>query len=241
MIRCLIIDDEPLALKQLESYVGRTPFLELASACVSATDARKYLESYSVDWMITDINMPDCNGLDFVRELKEPPLVVFSSAYEEYALEGYKVDAVDYLLKPYSYQDFLHVALKVKRILEWKQAGETGMDSDDSNDYFFVRADNKSVKIRVDEILYVEAMSEYIRIHIKNAKAVVTYNSIKVMAEILPSSRFMRIHRSYIISLENIVRVSKAGVELTGGIELPVSASYKNELMQYVQTRSVNS
>lgn len=236
MIACIAIDDEPLALKQLEGYISKTPFLHLAKGCHSALEAREFLSQNNVDLIFTDINMPDCDGLQFVKSLAHPPLVVFSTAYEQYALESYRVDAIDYLLKPYSYQDFLQVALKAKQFHEWKVAASAD-HSVKCADYFFVRADNRSVKIEFDKILYVEAMSEYIRIHFLDGTSLMTFMSIKLMADSLPEERFMRIHRSYIIDLERIKSLHRSEVELSDGTKVPISASYKEALQKYVGER----
>lgn len=240
MITCLAIDDEPLALKQLEGYIHKTPFLHLAAACHSAHEAQDFLSQNAVNLIITDINMPDCSGLEFVKSLKNAPLVVFSTAYEEYALDGYKVDAIDYLLKPYGYQDFFQMARKVKQYYEWKQAAlDKALSTVEQEDYFFLRADNKSVKVLFDNILYIEAMGEYVRIHFLDSTSIMTFMSIKLIAEALPSSRFMRVHRSYVIALEHIAKMHRSEVELSDGTVLPVSASYKDELLQYISAHSV--
>lgn len=236
MIACIAIDDEPLALKQLEGYISKTPFLHLAKGCHSALEAREYLVQNEVDVIFTDINMPDCDGMQFVKSLTRQPMVVFSTAYEQYALEGYRVDAVDYLLKPYSYQDFLQVALKVRQYLEWRSVA-LGVRSAEQENYIFVRADNSSVKVEFDKILYVEAMSEYIRIHFTNGSSIMTFMSMRLMAESLPSERFMRVHRSYVIALERIRTLSRSGVVLSDGTKVPISASYKEALQKYVGER----
>ena len=239
MITCITIDDEPLALKQIDSYIKKTPFLELKGSFHSASEAKVFLAANTVDVIFTDINMPDCSGMQFVKDLEEPPLIVFSTAYEEYAVESFRVDAIDYLLKPYSYQDFLKAALKVKQYHEWKSTENERTGEAPTDEYFFVRADNQSVKIFTHEILYVEAMSEYIRIHFKNSKALMTFMSIKLMMETLPDDRFMRIHRSYITSLENIKSFRRSEVELNDGTVLPVSATYKEELQKYIENKTV--
>ena len=239
MITCITIDDEPLALKQLDSYVKKTPFLQLTGSFHSATEAKAFINEHPVEVIFTDINMPDCSGMQFVKELEQPPLVVFSTAYEEYAVESFRVDAIDYLLKPYSYQDFLKAALKVKQYHEWKSSENSKPQEDGSNEYFFVRADNQNAKIIIDEILYVEAMSEYIRIHFKEGKSLMTFMSIKLMMETLPNDRFMRIHRSYIASLENIKSFRRNELELNDGTVLPVSATYKEELQKYIENKTV--
>lgn len=239
MITCLAIDDEPLALKQLENYIKKTPFLRLHASLHSASEARAFLSENSVDVIFTDINMPDCSGMQFVKELDNPPLIVFSTAYEEYAVESFRVDAIDYLLKPYSYQDFLKAALKVKQYHEWKSAKNERTDEAPTDEYFFVRADNQSVKIFTQSILYVEAMSEYIRLHFKEGKPLMTFLSIKLMMETLPSDRFMRIHRSHIIALDSIKSFHRNEVELTDGAVLPVSATYKEDLQKYIDNKTV--
>ena len=239
MITCITIDDEPLALKQIDNYVKKTPFLQLTGSFHSATEAKEFINEHPVDVIFTDINMPDCSGMQFVKELEQPPLVVFSTAYEEYAVESFRVDAIDYLLKPYSYQEFLKAALKVKQYHEWKSSENSKPQEDGSSEYFFVRADNQNAKIIIDEILYVEAMSEYIRIHFKEGKSLMTFMSIKLMMETLPNDRFMRIHRSYITSLENIKSFRRSEVELNDGTVLPVSATYKEELQKYIENKTV--
>ena len=239
MINCIAIDDEPLALKQLESYIKKTPFLDLKASLHSASEAKAFLKGNDIDVVFTDINMPDCSGMQFVKEMENPPLVVFSTAYEEYAVESFRLDAIDYLLKPYSYQDFLKAALKVKQYHEWKSAAAERASEESTDEYFFVRADNQSVKIFPQSILYIEAMSEYIRIHFKNAKPLMTFMSIKLMMEILPADRFMRIHRSHIISLGSIKSFRRNELELNNGTILPVSATYKEELQKYIEKKTI--
>ncbi|MCQ2263802.1 MAG: LytTR family DNA-binding domain-containing protein, partial [Bacteroidales bacterium] len=184
--------------------------------------------------------MPDISGLQFVKSLTNPPLVVFSTAYEDYAVEAFKVDAIDYLLKPYGYQDFLKAAVKVRQYLELKKNAETtsSAEGDDSN-YIFVRADNKSVKVRLDDIFFIEAMSEYVKIHFKDGSSIMTFMSIKLMVDSLPASRFMRVHRSYIVALEVIDNMHRSEIVLSDGTILPVSASYKEVLQHYIDTHSV--
>lgn len=239
-MKCLAIDDEPLALRQLENYIRKTPFLELACACYSAAEAAEFLKTESVDVIITDINMPDCNGIEFVKSLQSHPIVVLSTAYGEYALEGYSIDAAAYLLKPYSYQEFFQAMLKVRQYYEWHSAAlEAKGDGQESRDCFFVRADNRSVKVVFDNIVYVEAMSEYIKIHFKEGKPIMTFLSLKLMGDSLPSDRFMRIHRSYLVALDQIASVHKSEVVLHNGTVLPISATYKDVLMKYISERTV--
>ena len=238
MISCIAIDDEPLALKQLAGYIKKTPFLNLVAMCHSVSEAKAVLETQSVDAIFTDIQMPDCSGMQFVKSLNPMPLVVFSTAYEEYAVEGFRIDAIDYLLKPYGYQDFQKAALKVKQYCDWRaSASENAVPQKD--DFIFIRANNKSMKVVFSDILYVEAMSEYIRIHFVNGSSVMTFMSLKLMADTLPDSQFMRIHRSYLIALQYIVDMHRNEVEISNGIKLPVSATYKEELQSFISSQSV--
>lgn len=240
MITCIAVDDEPLALKQLTGYIKRTPFLQLSGEFLSANGASDFLENHSVDLIISDINMQDVNGMQFVKSLDNPPLVIFSTAYEEYALEGFKVDAIDYLLKPYGYNDFLKAATKARQYIEWREAAVQAGNNASDDDFIFVRADNQSVKVMFDSILYVEAMSEYIKIHFKEGKPVMTFMSVKLMSESLPVNQFMRIHRSYIIALDSIAKVRRGEVKLTDGTVLPISASYKDDLQKFIDEKSVS-
>lgn len=242
MIKCIAIDDEPLALKQLENYIKKTPFLQLSAACHSAAAASEILKNESVDVIFTDINMPDVSGLDFVKSLSNPPLVVFSTAYAEYAVEGFKIDAIDFLLKPYGYDDFMKAAMKVRQYLEWKNSSANAETvQNEERDFMFIRADNKSVKVFYDNILYIEAMSEYIRIHFKNGdKSLMTFMSVKLMAESLPAAKFRRIHRSYIVALDSIKSLQRSELELADGTILPVSASYKDDIQNYLENLTIS-
>ena len=252
MIRVLAIDDEPLALQQLTAYVKRVPFLELAGQCESAVEAIKLLESEPVDAIFCDINMPDLNGMDFVKSLPAPPLVVFTTAYSEYAVEGFRVNAVDYLLKPFGLQDFMRAANRIAERLELKterydypqgmQGNHTShlssLSSQLENDDIFVKTDYRIVKLSVSDISYVEGMSEYLKIHLASQpKPVITLLSMKVMEERLPAAIFMRIHRSYIVNLDMITEVNKNRVMLGADVSLPIGDSYKESFNRYVETK----
>lgn len=240
MITCIAVDDEPLALKQLSGYIKRTPFLQLSGEFHSAYEASAFLENHSVDLIISDINMQDVNGMQFIKSLDNLPLVIFSTAYEEYAVESFRIDAIDYLLKPYGYNEFLKAATKARQYIEWREAAaQLGNNPSEEDDFIFVRADNQSVKVMFDSILYVEAMSEYIKIHFKEGRSLMTFMSVKLMSESLPASQFMRIHRSYIIALDSIASVRRGEVELVNGVVLPISASYKDNIQEFVEGKSV--
>jgi len=232
MIRCLAIDDEPLALRQIADYIKKTPFLKLAGQCESASKAIELLGNIPVDLMYVDINMPDLNGMDFVKSLEKPPKIVFVTAYSEYALEGFRVNAIDYLLKPVSYVDFLKSANKVK---SWFDAHEQAPDEVKSDkDFLFIKSEYKIIRLNFNDIKYVEGMSEYIRIHLTGSKPVMTLLSMKAIEEQLPSERFMRVHRSYIVNLEKISVIERSRIVFEGNVYIPVSDQYKAKFQSFI-------
>jgi two-component system LytT family response regulator len=232
MIRCIAIDDEPLALRQIASYIKKTPFLELAGQCESALQALEVLDVSPVDLMFVDINMPDLSGMDFVRTLENPPMIVFVTAYSEHALEGFRVDAIDYLLKPVSYTDFLKSANKVKA---WFDSHHQKSDEIRSNkDFLFIKSEYKILRINFDDIKYIEGMSEYIKIHLSNSKPVMTLLSMKSVEVQLPSDRFMRVHRSYIVNLTKISVIERNRIIFDEKVYIPVSDQYKSKFQNYI-------
>ncbi len=265
LIKCLAIDDEPLALQQLAAYIRKIPFLELVGECQSALEARRLLNQEMVDAIFCDINMPDLNGMDFVKSLAAPPLVVFTTAYAEYAIEGYKVNAVDYLLKPFGLDDFRRAANKLQARLRPLSTttqsapatlaspvvaepaatladpprGESGGATPPEGS-LFVKTDGRVVKINVEDITYVEGMSEYLKIHVdgtcpdgKPQKPYVVLFSMKGLEERLPA-HFMRIHRSYIINLYKIQEVNKNRVIMDADTYLPIGDLYKEAFSSYI-------
>ena len=238
MIRCLAIDDEPLALQQLVSYINKVPFLELAAQCRSAIEARRFLENDAVDAIFCDINMPDLNGMEFVKALMAPPLVVFTTAYSEYAVEGFKVNAVDYLLKPFGLQEFQRAANRLKERMEG--AGMTAENTpakETEDDTLFLKTDYRIVKVSIGDIRYVEAMSEYLKVWLEGqSKPIITLLSMKKMEERLPDT-FMRIHRSYIINLTKIQEVNKNRVIMDADTYLPIGEMYKDAFQAYLDTK----
>ena len=232
MIRCLAIDDEPLALQQIAAYINKVPFLELAGQCQSALEARQFLTEDRVDAIFCDINMPDLNGMDFVKSLTAPPLVVFTTAYSEYAIEGFKVNAVDYLLKPFGMQDFMRAANRLQERLSVPVAAPKETD-----DTLFLKTDYRIIKVSIPNIRYVEAMSEYLKVWIEGeAKPIITLLSMKMMEERLPSN-FMRIHRSYIINLDKIQEVNKNRVIMDADTYLPIGDLYKEAFQTYLDKK----
>ncbi|MBP9985582.1 MAG: response regulator transcription factor [Prevotella sp.] len=239
MIKCIAIDDEPLALQQLVAYISKIPFLSIVGQCQSAIEAKQIMQSDVVDAIFCDINMPDLNGMDFVKSLASPPIIVFTTAYSEYAVEGYKVDAVDYLLKPFGLDEFQRAANKVKRVYEQINDNDSTSNQSVSEDAstLFLKTEHRIVKVDISDILYVEGMSEYMKIHlISQPKPLIVLLSMKKLEERLPSN-FMRIHRSYIINLDKIIEVNKNRVIIDNDAYLPIGDLYKETFNNYLNTR----
>ena len=241
MIKCLAIDDEPLALQQLVTYISKVPDLELAAQCQSALEARKYLEQNVVDVIFCDINMPDLSGMDFVRSLQVPPLIVFTTAYSEYAVMGFKVNAVDYLLKPFGLQDFQRAVARVKERLEGPtpntQHPTPNTQHDTQADTIFIKTDYRIVKVTISDIRYIEGMSEYLKIYVEGEpKPLITLLSMKKIETKLPDT-FMRIHRSYIVNLTKIQEVNKNRIIMDAETYLPIGDLYKEAFLNYLDTR----
>ena len=237
MIRCMAIDDEPLALQQIVAYVGKVPFLELAATCQSAIEARQFLERDTVDAIFCDINMPDLNGMDFVKSLTVPPLIVFTTAYAEYAVEGFRVNAVDYLLKPFGLQDFQRAANRLRERLENNGQKPTAKSQEPDDNVIYLKTDYRIVKVTIADIRYVEAMSEYLKVWLDSeSKPIVTLLSMKKMEERLPDT-FMRIHRSYIVNLTKIQEVNKNRIIMDSETYLPIGDMYKDTFQRYLDTK----
>ena len=235
-IRCLAIDDEPLALQQLVAYINKVPFLQLAAQCQSALEARDFLEHDTADAIFCDINMPDLNGMDFVKSLAVPPLIVFTTAYSEYAVEGFRVNAVDYLLKPFGLQDFQRAANRLCERMKGTSPA-TQPATQESDGILFLKTDYRIVKVTIADIRYVEAMSEYLKVWTEGeSKPIITLLSMKKMEERLPDY-FMRIHRSYIVNLTKIQEVNKNRVILDSNTYLPIGDLYKTAFQTYLDTR----
>ena len=245
MIRCLAIDDEPLALRQIKSYIERVADLELVELCSSAVIAQEVLQREKIDLMFVDINMPDLNGVDFVRELSSPPMVIFTTAYTEYAIEGFRLDAVDYLLKPFSFDEFSRAVSKAKSLFELNKLREkhsltesSVVDNGSSNeatDCISIKADYKVTMVRYADIIYIESVGEYVRLQLNNASAITTLFRLKNMESALPSDKFMRVHRSYIVNLSHVTEYSRSRVMLDNGEYVPVSVNYRDAFREYIE------
>ncbi len=238
-LTCWIIDDEPLAIELLESYVAKTPLLKLTGSYSSAIEAMQDAATKSVDIIFLDIQMPEITGMEFARFVNENTRIIFTTAFSEYALEGYRVDALDYLLKPISYSKFLEAT---KKAVKWFEMKETANSKDatpsirQEEEQIFVKADHKLIRILFKDILYIEGWKDYVKIHLKDKPhPILSLMSIKGLEESLPSSRFIRIHRSFIIQKNKIDSISKNRVTI-GNKELPIGESYKQEFNKVIDS-----
>jgi len=221
-IRCIVIDDEPPALRLLQEYISRIPGLQLTRTFEDAVKGKEYLEKEGTELLFIDINMPDISGLDLVRALAQAPLVIFTTAHKKFALEGFELNAVDYLLKPISFERFEKAVRKAEEFYAWKQHQE----KQEAPDAVFVYSEYRLVKIRLQEIVYIESLEDYIRIHLDNGKPVMTLMTLKKMLEQLPPASFSRIHRSYIVASGKVNAIQGKKVRMANGAVLPVSDSY---------------
>ncbi len=227
MIRCLAVDDEPLALELLEDNISKVPFLKLIAACDNVRDAMKVMQEQSIDLIFLDIQMPGLTGLQFIESMTEKPMIILITAYKQYALEGYNLDVLDYLVKPVSLDRFIKACNKANQLFELKSGRKSGGASP-RLEYIFVNADYKLIKITLADIIYVEGLKDYIKIHLKSAQhAVVTRMPIKTIEEQLPPGQFIRIHKSYIVSVSFITAIRKSGVFLDA-LELPLGDTYRD-------------
>lgn len=231
MIKCIAIDDEPLALQQMAGYIQKTPYLELVAQFESALKAMVWLKENQAELMFVDINMPDLSGMDFVKSLSNPPKAIFTTAYSEYALEGFKVDAIDYLLKPIGYPDFLKAAEKAQERLGAMDKVTAQIESNEN--FLFVKSEYKILRINMADIRYIEGMREYVRIHIENQKPVMALMSMKKMEGFLPKSGFMRVHRSYIVNLAKVNTIERMRI-IFDKVYIPVSEQYKPAFQEFL-------
>ena len=240
MLKCIAIDDEPLALRQLKSYIEKIPYLELTATCNNALEAQQLLASQHVDLIFVDINMPDLSGVEFVRSLVDRPMVIFTTAYSEYAVEGFKLDAVDYLLKPFSFADFSRSAGKANSLYELRhnqRAGEPEATPEalpKDKEYISVKADYKVSLVKISDIVHLESEGEYVRMHLADGTTITTLFRLKNMEAALPSDMFMRVHRSYIVNLRTIKAYVKGRIFLNDTEYVPIGENYKEAFQGYI-------
>jgi two-component system LytT family response regulator len=234
-IRCLAIDDEPLALDKLKKYIERIPYLELVVSCACASDAMQVMAENTVDAIFLDINMPDINGVDFVKGLADPPMIVFITAYSEHAVESYKLRAVDYLLKPYSFVDFQKAAELIQSRFLARQNGNVSRQDDD---FIFLKVDYRYVRVKFSDIVYIEGMNEYLKVHTVSGEHLLVHTTFKQLNGYLPEY-FLQVHRSYVINVNYISEVERSVVLLENGKHISISDGNKDNFMSYLKNRSV--
>ena len=246
MLKCIAIDDEPLALRQLTSYISKIPYLDLVAKYNNALEAQQMLAGEKADLIFVDINMPDLNGVDFVRALTDRPMVVFTTAYSEYAIDGFKLDAVDYLLKPFSFADFSRAAAKANSLYELRQGRLPAQPDSDSEatpkdrEYISVKADYKVSLVRIADIVYIESEGEYVRMHLCDGSTITTLFRLKNMEAALPSEQFMRVHRSYIVNLRAIRSYVRGRIFLSDTEYVPIGENYKEAFQNYIDRHFKN-
>ncbi len=238
MINVIIVDDEPLALDVLETYIEKLPKLNLVKRCYNAIEANEALENNDIDLMFLDIQMPQLTGTDFLKTLSKPPLVIFTTAYANYALEGFELNAVDYLLKPISLERFMKAVNKAVEQIELQKNNSSGEapDKKDQSDFIFVKADKKLIKIKYNDILYIEGLKDYVIIRMESGR-VITLQTMKSLEEKLPAHLFQRIHRSYIVGIDKIKAVVGNMVEVIEkgqAKHLPVGKNYRDQLLEII-------
>ena len=240
MVRCIAIDDEPLALRQIKSYIERNEQLELVATCRSAIEAQKIVATEKIDLLFVDINMPDLNGLDFVRSLDGNYYIIFTTAHPEHALEGFKLSAIDYLLKPFDYEEFDRATQKVISLVDLVERchiAENAMAQSEAEssdkEFLSVKADYKTQLVKISDIIYLESAGEYVRLHIEGSPSITTLFRLKNMETSLSQDSFMRVHRSYIVNLKRISSYTKGRIFLENGDYIPLGENYKARFLEY--------
>ena len=231
-IRCMIVDDEPIALDILESYIQKIDYLQLAARCDNAIDAFNMLQKGAVDLLFLDIEMPKLDGIKLIKTLNHSPKVILTTAYRDYAIEGYALDVVDYLLKPISFERFLMALTKVNRhsSINISPSSLPAQEYDKPEPHIFLKVDKKMVKVPLCDILYIEGLSNYVKV-ITTSRCLITYQKLSYLEQKLPGRQFIRIHRSFIIAAEKIEAYTPNAVEISGKV-LPISRNYKNEVLK---------
>lgn len=239
MIKCLAVDDEPLALDLLVDNIRQIPFLQLAGRCKNAFEAMESLQQEEIDLVFLDIQMPGITGMQFLQSLKFKPMIIFITAYRKYALDGFNLDVLDYLVKPVSFERFLKAANKALEFSELKKNHLTAKKTEESSDYIFVNSEYTLLKVVFSEITYIEGLKDYIKIHVATStKPIITRLSMKGIEEKLPSSKFIRVHKSFIVSLDKIMAIRKSRIRLANG-EVPVSENYREALFKFIGDKNL--
>ncbi|RMF08188.1 MAG: DNA-binding response regulator [Candidatus Neomarinimicrobiota bacterium] len=234
MITCIAIDDEPLALKQIAGYIDKIPDLKLLGTFSSAVKALEFLHTHDVDLLFVDIQMPDLSGMDLVKSLARPPKVIFTTAYREYAVEGFAVDAADYLVKPISFAAF---AKAVDKTRQRYFSREPSPALRQEGHFLFIKSEYKIIRLDVDDITYIEGMRDYVRIHLIRGKPVLSLLDLKAVAAYLPADRFLRVHRSYIVNLSRIRSIERNRIYIDEDVIIPVGERYREDFRRFLDDK----
>ena len=237
-LRCIAVDDEPLALGLVAAFIDKTPFLTLTGRYSSAVEALQVIHQEEIDIIFLDIQMPDLTGIELARVIEKSgtpgPRIIFTTAFNQYALDGFRVDALDYLLKPFNYEEFLRAASKAKAYVELLQKASAANVVETKDEYLFLKVEYQLVRIAYEDILYMEGLKDYVKVHLKSdTKPVLSLTSLKALEEKLPTARFMRVHRSFIVNLDKIGAVTRNTIQI-GSITIPVSDQYKEVFSQFL-------
>ena len=232
MIKVVAIDDEPLALQLMKGYIDKTPFLELAGSFDNPVDAVVYIKSADVDLVLLDIQMPDLTGTELAKVISGGPKIIFTTAYEKYALEGFRLDAVDYLLKPFSYAEFLKAVQKAQKLIDLETKQLPSLEV--KNDFLFIKSEYKIRRINFSDIDYIEGLRDYVKIFLtEEKKPVLSLSTLKALEARLPEDRFMRVHRSFIVSLEKVKVIDRNRI-VFGEVRIPVTDQYKENFQKFL-------
>lgn len=237
-LECIAVDDEPLALGLVCAFIEKTPFLKLAGRYSSAVEALQVIHSQPIDVIFLDIQMPDLTGIELARVIEKAgtkaPRVIFTTAFNQYALDGFRVDAIDYLLKPFNYEEFLRAASKAQAYVELLQKASAAGNAESKDEYLFLKVEYQLVRIAYDDILYTEGLKDYVKVHLKSdPKPILSLTSLKALEEKLPASKFMRVHRSFIVNLDKISAITRNTIQI-GPTTIPVSDQYKDSFNQFL-------
>jgi len=234
MMRCIIIDDEPLAIELLEDFVSKVPFLTLVQSCSSAFDAIPIIQEGSIDLIFSDIEMPEFTGIEFMKSLEKKPLFIFTTAYSHYAVEGFNLNAVDYLVKPIPFHRFLTAVNRAQELFDLKTEPETVTQPLLPHlDFIFVKSEYENLKINLNSIRYIEGLKDYIKIYLDDPKPILTLNSLKAFEEKLPAN-FIRVHRSFIVSLNHINSVQRNRI-IIDKVYIPIGQNYKDDFIKRIE------
>jgi two-component system response regulator LytT len=232
MLKTIAIDDEPLALELITGYISKTPFLKLSGGFSNPLDAMEFLSREQIDLIFLDVQMPDLTGIEFTRTLKNRPKIIFTTAYAKYALEGFKLEVVDYLLKPFNYEEFLMAVRKAQHLISLEKKAMKHIEADD--EFLFLKSEYKIRRINFNDIKYIEGLKDYVKVYtVHENKPILSLTSLKALESKLPENKFMRVHRSFIVNLEKINTIERSRI-VFGKVYIPVSEQYKEKFQQFL-------